>query len=248
MKRTWLTLLFVPLLLACGAEAEDPTAGCARAVARINECAGSTIAVAPAACDPEAAAEVLARSCAELTQATVEEKADGPGDVFRAVACGSGFLRHCSAPPCAAAKYPALGTTCIDYKKAAGCGGCQFYNCRDAQATSTCGSRGYYLGFGGRYCERFLVVTRPRVSAAGQRFLDTVRDCLVNFLDTQVTPSSKCADVKTRAFNSHIACYRDSGFCSLPLTDQLLILNTVDLTDIDFSTILRTGVACLSPR
>lgn len=251
MKNVCVALLLSLAAAGCGAapqDPEDPATACARAVAHINECAGSTIATAPATCDPDAASALLATDCAQLTQASQDEKADGPADVFRAIACASGFLRHCSAAPCPGARYPASGTVCIDYQKAAGCGGCQFYSCRDAQAATSCGARGYYLGFGGRYCEKFLQVTRPRIGPAGQRFLDTVRDCLINFVDTQIPAATTCSDVKQRAFNSHVACYRDSGFCSLPVSDQLLILNTVDLVDIDFVTILKTGLACLQPR
>src|SRR6266403_116453 len=106
----------------------------------------------------------------------------------------------CPMPACTAPPYPAVSTTCGDYIDIAGCGGCQFYACREAE--HACGASGYYLAYAEKYCVRFL---------------DVARDCLMRYVDDELPPADACDDVRARAFHSHVACYHDNGFCELPL-------------------------------
>src|SRR5205807_10225674 len=133
---------------------------------------------------------------------------DSIGSTLEGIACAAGVVRLCPEPACTAPAYPAPSTSCSDYIDLAGCGGCQFYACREAE--HACGASGYYLGYAEKYCVRFLQSLRPRMSPDGQRFLDVARDCLMRYVDTALPSSDSCDDVKTRAFASHVACYHDN--------------------------------------
>jgi hypothetical protein len=125
----------------------------------------------------------------------------------------------------------------------AGVAGCQFYACRDAE--HPCGADGYYLGFGEKYCERFLTDLAPIMSAAGQAFLAATRDCLMSYMNANIATDLSCDEVKTDALASHVDCYRDNGFCALPLTDKAALFLAVDPADRDYLSVIETGVACL---
>jgi len=244
MKSALLLLPFSILVAACGpVAASDDGDPCQRAAAHVNACSGATVAATPAGCDADAAAQLIGMSCAELTGAMQNVTRDGVFDTLDAAACAAGLSRFCDAPACTAPPYPTVSTTCADYIDIAGCGGCQYYACREA--AGGCGPKGYYLGYAQKYCERFLQVLRPRMSPAGQRFLDAGRDCLMRFVEAELPPTDSCDDVKQRAFASHVACYHDNGFCELPLRDRWLLVNAVDPADIDWLAALRTGLSCL---
>jgi hypothetical protein len=232
--------LFSPIALAgCGAA---PAADvCAQAAAHVRACG---TAVAPSeSCDRDAARQLLALDCSALAAPAGARSTDSIASSLDSVACASGIVRLCAMPACTAPTYPSVSTTCSDYIGIAGCGGCQFYNCREAE--HACGPSGYYQGYAEKYCVRFLQSLRPRMSPAGQRFLDVARDCLMRYVDTELPPDDACDDVKTRAFQSHVACYHDNGFCELSLSDRWLLINTVDPADFDVSAALKTAFSCL---
>lgn len=234
------TLVFVSIFLlsACGSDDSDL---CALATAHVNSCGG---AVAPSAtCDRDAARQLLGLDCAQLAGATGTRRIDSISSTLDGIACSAGIVRLCPEPACTAPTYPSVSTTCSDYIGIAGCGGCQFYNCREAE--HACGATGYYRGYAEKYCVRFLQSLRPRMSPDGQRFLDVARDCLMHYADTQLPANDSCDDVKTRAFQSHVACYHDNGFCSLSLQDRWLLINTVDPADFNVSAALQTALSCL---
>jgi hypothetical protein len=236
-----LALALALVLAGCGADAADD---CSRAAAHVQACTG--IAVAPAAtCDRDAAAQLLTLDCAALTVAAGGTGTQHDARLARtldAIACAAGIVRLCAMPACTAPLYPAVSSTCRDYIDIAGCGGCQFYACREAE--HACGASGYYEAYAEKYCVRFLQSLRPRMSPAGQRFLDVARDCLMRFVDDELPPADTCADVRARAFHSHVACYHDNGFCRLSLADQWLLINTVDPADFDASAALQTALSC----
>jgi hypothetical protein len=243
-------LLAATFAAACAGTADGRAPGaadiCDAAVAHVNACAGTALS-APASCDRDAAQALLGLDCAALRAPAAaragDVHADSLGDVLRGIACDAGIPRSCDAPACTAPKYPAVSTVCADYIAIPGCGGCQFYACREAE--HACGASGYYLGYAQKYCERFLAVLRPRMSPAGQQFLDAGRDCLMRFVDENIAVADECSDVKERAFASHVACYHDNGFCQLPLSDRWLLVNTVDPADVDFMAALKTALSCL---
>jgi hypothetical protein len=236
--------LLALLIGGCGSDAAD---ACDAAIAHVNACAGTTLA-APAACDSDVATALLALDCAQLAPAaraageTRTAASWGPFDLVSAIACAAGIVRACPVPACTAT--PPAATECAGYIDVAGCGGCQFYACREESKRDGCGPRGYYLGYAEKYCVRFLQTLRPRMSPAGQRFLDVARDCLMRFVDEELAPQLVCDQVLAQALASHVACYRDNGFCALPLADKWMLLNTVDPADVDLSTALKTGLSC----
>jgi hypothetical protein len=245
---------FTLALAGCGGTADGRAAAssasdadlCRAAVAHVNACAGTTL-TAPAVCDTDAARALADLGCDQLrgpaAARAADVHADSVADFVRGLACDAGILRACDAPACDAPKYPSISTTCADYIAIAGCGGCQFYACREAE--HACGPSGYYTAYAQKYCERFLAVLRPRMSPAGQRFLDAGRDCLMRYVDEQIPVADECSDVKQRAFASHVACYHDNGFCQLPLSDRWLLVNTVDPADVEFSSAIKTLASCL---
>ncbi|HEX6839449.1 MAG TPA: hypothetical protein VF334_22890 [Polyangia bacterium] len=222
--------------------AADGADECASAAAHVRAC--TAVAVAPSAtCDRSAAEQLLTLDCATLASATRTSTHAHLVRTLDAIACAAGIVRACPMPPCTAPAYPTPSTTCSDYIGIAGCGGCQFYACREAE--HACGASGYYIAYADKYCVRFLQSLRPRMSPAGQRFLDVARDCLMRYVDDELAPDDACDDVRARAFHSHVACYHDNGFCELPATDQWLLINTVDPADFDVSAALQTAVSCL---
>ena len=228
----------VPLVLAgCGTNAGDP---CARAAAHLHACG---VAVVPSeSCDREAAEQLLGLDCRALP-ATAGQRSIERVDTLDGIACAVGIVRLCPMPACTAPAYPSVSATCSDYIDVAGCGGCQFYACREAE--HACGASGYYVGFAEKYCLRFLQSLRPRMSPAGQQFLDVARDCLMRHVDETSPPDDACDDVEARAFQSHVACYHDNGFCLLPLSDRWLLINTVDPADFNVSAAVQTALSCL---
>jgi hypothetical protein len=131
---------------------------------------------------------------------------------------------------------------CDKYIGEPGVAACTYYACRDEIAQ--CGPTGYYLGFGEKYCERFLVDLSPKMSPAGQQFLVAARDCLMQYLEKSVPTTTSCSDVKSEALQSHVRCYTDYGFCSLPLSDRALLFASIDSSDLDFKTALETELTC----
>lgn len=227
----------------CAPAPVRPADSCGRAAARLDACGVAGAAAIPADCDVEAARAVAGLDCAALTSVRREIRPDSLGDGLRAIACAAGLIRFCDVPACAAPPYPGPSTVCASYIADPSCGGCQYYACREA--SGHCGPSGYYVGYAEKYCTRFLQALRPRMSPAGQRFLDAGRDCLMRYVEDELPPDDACDDVKRRAFDSHVACYHDNGFCDLPLSDRLLLINAVDPADVDLSAALRTALSCL---
>ena len=198
-----------------------------------------------AECRPEVAEEILAMTCDEIEFGSSDPKADGFGQMVRDTACSAGLLRYCDVPGCTAPPYPDLSVNCEDYIGQAGCGACEYYACREAQAANQCGSGGYYLAHGYKYCNRLIQVASPRMSPAGQRWLEDGRDCLMRFIETEISSDEQCRSVRDRAYASHPDCYVDNGFCDLPFTDWLALFASIDTLDLDFVEVLTTSMKCV---
>lgn len=134
---------------------------------------------------------------------------------------------------------------CTPYIGMGGAASCDFYRCREADADNACGPRGYYIGYGLKYCERFTKVLRPRLSAAGKRWLDKTRVCLMEHVDRNIPFDAPCAEVKRSAFDSHPGCYVKGGLCFLPPGDWMKIMGIIDPADNDLKQVIVTGVSCL---
>ncbi|MCF6230869.1 MAG: DUF4157 domain-containing protein [Gammaproteobacteria bacterium] len=127
-----------------------------------------------------------------------------------------------------------------------GLSSCEFYRCREANNECACGSRGYYMGYGFKYCNRFNRHTRSRLSRAGQRWLDKTTRCLQAYIDNSIPWNTPCDAVKNRAFSSHPSCYVRSGICFLPISDWNVILSTIAISDNDLGQAIKTGVSCIA--
>lgn len=93
----------------------------------------------------------------------------------------------------------------------------------------------YYVEYGKKYFQRFTNDTKPKLSSAGQEWVD----------DTSVALQVKLSNIlienpgieldesllKEKAFESHVDAYIESGLLELPMSDKIQILFTVDFKD-----------------
>ncbi|KAJ5113812.1 hypothetical protein N7456_002346 [Penicillium angulare] len=81
-----------------------------------------------------------------------------------------------------------------------------------------CGANGYPLGFGAKYCDKFLE-NKSDFSDRGQKWEEDVGQCLQDALVPFVNGSKQpdCQDLKEYAIGTHARCYVGTGFCSLGL-------------------------------
>ncbi|MGO1500977.1 MAG: eCIS core domain-containing protein [Marinobacter sp.] len=126
---------------------------------------------------------------------------------------------------------------CADYIN-----NCQFYLCRDRKYP--CGSRGYYQGYGHKYCQRFSQQARPQMTTAGREWIDCTLRCLQVHIGNNIPENTPCDEVRRSAFDSHAGCYVQCGVCSLSPGDHTRLLDTIDSEDIDYSQVLETVVGC----
>lgn len=107
---------------------------------------------------------------------------------------------------------------------------CTFYSvCLESRYH--CGPSGYPLAYGYKYCEEFQE-ERARLSDAGQEWMVDVMLCLQRKLVPQATGMTNittCAELEDYAFSTHPQCYVDSGFCALPPTDWIAVIEIVSL-------------------
>ena len=89
----------------------------------------------------------------------------------------------------------------------------------------SCGADGYPVGYGNKYCSRFLEFFNdfPR---EGQEWIEKTLTCLKKAIQDviSVKPEQTCKNIYDIAFNSHPDCYVNSGFCSA------MIHNTFSMT------------------
>lgn len=124
---------------------------------------------------------------------------------------------------------------------------CSFYsNCMESKIP--CGPKGYSLGYGGKYCEKFKE-NHSSFSAAGQEWIWDVMSCLQNRLVPVLNeqPLLTCANLKTFAFESHASCYTAKGnsVCSLPPSDWSRLLWIIRRELFDAET-YKTAIMVLS--
>lgn len=123
-------------------------------------------------------------------------------------------------------------------------GTCEYYRCRERR--HPLGPTGYYLGYGGKYCDRFSTVTRPTMTTAGQGWIDCTLSALQQFLENSVPYDADADTVKRQAYDSHPGAYVGCGVCSLPPGDMTRLENTVDSEDMEISQVLSVAASCLT--
>jgi hypothetical protein len=129
---------------------------------------------------------------------------------------------------------------------------CGFYDRLDAY----CGCRGadgYLIGYGRRYCDRFL--NSSGWTPAGTKWRDETLICLQKSLARTVLqgPPGACDCAKTRdiAWQTHISCYTQpsASVCDLPLSDLTRIYRIIDAADLlspdGFSQALAIASICM---
>ena len=111
-------------------------------------------------------------------------------------------------------------------------GTCDFYtNCLETKYH--CGHNGYPVGYGHKYCSKFLKNFNDYPNE-GQEWITKTLVCLKKALIIQFT---SCAEIYNTAFDSHPRCYYESGFCNLFLDTKNLkqtlyaLLNTYEIKD-----------------
>lgn len=110
---------------------------------------------------------------------------------------------------------------------------CDYYS-QCLEKAIPCGANGYALGYGQRYCQRFL--KESRFSGKGEIWRDATLICLqreLAFRDWGSDPFT-CREIKDFAFDSHPVCYTQPGVtvCDLGVSDLNLIFTTIDGPDL----------------
>ncbi|GMH66710.1 hypothetical protein TrRE_jg8717 [Triparma retinervis] len=90
---------------------------------------------------------------------------------------------------------------------------CTYYqDCVESQVV--CGADGYALGYGGKYCGKF-VENLSSFSEEGQAWILGTLTCLKSALIpiVELPGGTTCDTLASTAFDSHVFCYMDNGFC-----------------------------------
>jgi hypothetical protein len=101
-------------------------------------------------------------------------------------------------------------TTCEDCLSMSNNYSCEYYT-KCLEPKYTCGSSGYPLGYGFKYCSKFTLHLNE-FSPKGKIWVQKTLVCLKQSL---MSTFSDCNELYNTAFNSHPRCYQQSGFCDL---------------------------------
>ncbi|KIJ56037.1 hypothetical protein M422DRAFT_198830 [Sphaerobolus stellatus SS14] len=118
-------------------------------------------------------------------------------------------------------------------------GQCAFYR-ECLENRFHCGPEGYPIGYGEKFCEKF-VADQDKLSAAGQQWMLNTMHCLqlalvpeAESMTSQNIPTlghentNKCDEVKQKAFDSHAPCYIKNGLCTLGIADWAHIVEIIN--------------------
>jgi len=103
-------------------------------------------------------------------------------------------------------------------------GNCDFYT-ECLEEKYHCGVTGYPVGYGHRYCNKFLKYFYD-FPPLGQLWVQNTLVCLKTALQPLFHETSDCATIYSVAFASHPRCYFESGFCEL-FKDRKNIIKTL---------------------
>lgn len=227
-----------------GASHSQPgTSVCTQASAYLDSCASVPLSLGPH-CEPTLAESILATPCEALGK---PNKADVFADAF----CSSGLLYWCPDPVChsapKASQLDDYSGRCEELLQRDDCASCAYYDCvARERGEQSCGYDGYLESFAGPYCRRFSLLSLPRLSEEGQRWIEDVRSCLQEAVADAVSqgPSLSCSALKQEGFDSHPGCYVETGFCSLPFADKWQVFTTVDPRHLGLQPI-KTAMKCI---
>jgi hypothetical protein len=99
-----------------------------------------------------------------------------------------------------------------------------------------CGRQGYLIGFGKKYCDRFSANLHG-FTPAGINWVTCVRQCLIDRLTPYYDkyPYSEfhtsCAALEQTAYDSHVDCYIDCGFCNICTNNKWVLWKAFDIGD-----------------
>lgn len=93
---------------------------------------------------------------------------------------------------------------------------CSFYK-EYLEEKFKCGSNGYPIGYGFKYCNRFLEYF-SNFSSTGKQWVEDTLVCLkqklvVPYNTFDEKNKDTCDKIKNYAFDSHVQCYVSNGFC-----------------------------------
>ncbi len=118
---------------------------------------------------------------------------------------------------------------------------CDYYSCLENQ--TQCGRKGYLLQFGKKNCERYL--TNQKFSSNTLKaWYPKARKCLQEQLDANMksdSPAGSCQEIKEIAFDSHLYCFVEAGYCELSWIDQFVVLMVAG-TDLLIPSSIKTGI------
>lgn len=119
--------------------------------------------------------------------------------------------------------------TCVQKGKD---GSCDFYTCFNDHRN--CGSGGYALNYGRKYCNRFNDY-KNQFTSDGQTMINCVRKCLTSTLigsyQTNDTAGQYCDHIQAAAFGSHVRCYRECNFCQVWSHNKNALKNVYEFGD-----------------
>ena len=193
-------------------------------------------------CDPEMAQWVTEASCDELHGVSPMHGWYGFFDWFEQTACNLGWAYYCTPEGCS---QDVPLDSCNDYQSFNDCQVCEMYSCLESEHGLDCGQRGYFRGYGQKYCERFSAITGEFMSDAGRTWLTNVRTCLLSEVESILEKTSSCSGIRQEAFDSHPQCYIDSGLCALPPGDWAHIVATISPWDNDLKQVILSGAGCI---
>ncbi len=144
-------------------------------------------------------------------------------------AAGGCFQKVTASTPCAANGpiYPTAASCQAPVERT-----CAFYSAC-LEATAPCGTSGYALGYGEKYCSRYDVDST--FSPEGVVWRNAVLHCLQESLVPELATASTmtCDAITTFAFDSHPRCYTEGpSICFLPLSDIANVVGVIDGKDL----------------
>lgn len=140
---------------------------------------------------------------------------------------------------------------------------CDFY-LKCVEKKQACGNDGYAIGYGHKYCSRFLnfnsTPEAKQMTAKGLQWRDHTLICLQNALvgilkdwsSAQWNDNKVCKHMTNFAFDSHPDCYVKAtpSFCELPLHDWRTLISEINAKDLlgyrGLKQILRVAWMCKS--